>query len=57
MAPADAAGYLGEFSGIRRRLEVVGTANGVTVIDDFAHNPDKISPRSRPCTRFPAACC
>ena len=34
---------LGEFSGIRRRLETVGTANGVTVIDDFAHNPDKIT--------------
>jgi UDP-N-acetylmuramate--alanine ligase len=31
------------FSGIRRRMEVVGTANGVTVIDDFAHNPDKIA--------------
>jgi UDP-N-acetylmuramate--alanine ligase len=31
------------FQGIRRRLEVVGTANGVTVIDDFAHNPDKIA--------------
>jgi UDP-N-acetylmuramate--alanine ligase len=40
---ADAAAALGEFSGIRRRLEVVGTANGVTVIDDFAHNPDKIA--------------
>lgn len=31
------------FSGIRRRMEVVGTANGITVIDDFAHNPDKIA--------------
>ncbi|MDR3435016.1 glutamate ligase domain-containing protein [Telmatospirillum sp.] len=31
------------FSGIRRRLEWVGTAGGVTVIDDFAHNPDKIA--------------
>ena len=40
---AAAAAYLCEFSGIRRRLEVVGTANGITVIDDFAHNPDKIS--------------
>jgi len=40
---ADAAVHLGEFSGIRRRLEVVGTANEITVIDDFAHNPDKIS--------------
>ena len=34
---------LGRFSGIRRRLEVVGTQGGVTVIDDFAHNPDKIA--------------
>lgn len=40
---AQAAAYLGEFSGIRRRLEIVGTANEITVIDDFAHNPDKIS--------------
>ena len=40
---AAAAAHLGEFSGIRRRLEVVGTANEITVIDDFAHNPDKIS--------------
>jgi UDP-N-acetylmuramate--alanine ligase len=24
-------------------MEVVGTKNGVTVIDDFAHNPDKIA--------------
>jgi UDP-N-acetylmuramate--alanine ligase len=34
---------LATFAGIRRRMEVVGTANGITVIDDFAHNPDKIS--------------
>ena len=39
----DAAQALAGFTGIRRRLEVVGTNNGVTVIDDFAHNPDKIS--------------
>lgn len=38
-----AAQSLAGFSGIRRRLEVTGTANGVTVIDDFAHNPDKIA--------------
>ncbi|MEA2942887.1 MAG: UDP-N-acetylmuramate--alanine ligase [Bradyrhizobium sp.] len=43
VALAEAAAYLSEFSGIRRRLEVVGTANEITVIDDFAHNPDKIS--------------
>ena len=34
---------LESFAGIRRRMEVVGTANGITVIDDFAHNPDKIA--------------
>ncbi len=38
-----AANALESFSGIRRRLEVVGSANGITVIDDFAHNPDKIA--------------
>ena len=40
---ADAAQALSGFRGVRRRLEFVGTANGVTVIDDFAHNPDKIA--------------
>jgi UDP-N-acetylmuramate--alanine ligase len=38
----EAAFALGGFSGLRRRLEFVGSAKGVTVIDDFAHNPDKI---------------
>jgi UDP-N-acetylmuramate--alanine ligase len=40
---AEAASHLGGFNGIRRRLDVVGTANEITVIDDFAHNPDKIA--------------
>jgi UDP-N-acetylmuramate--alanine ligase len=31
------------FVGIRRRLEIVGTAKDITVIDDFGHNPDKIA--------------
>ena len=39
---ADAAAALARFEGLRRRLENVGEAAGVTVIDDFAHNPDKI---------------
>jgi UDP-N-acetylmuramate--alanine ligase len=39
---AEAAEALSRFRGIRRRLEWVGEAGGVTVIDDFAHNPDKI---------------
>ncbi len=39
----DACAALESFGGIKRRLEVIGTAAGVTVIDDFAHNPDKIT--------------
>ena len=39
---AEAAAALSGFAGLRRRIEIVGAANGVTVIDDFAHNPDKI---------------
>lgn len=35
--------FISLFKGIRRRLEVVGSAGGVTVIDDFGHNPDKIA--------------
>jgi UDP-N-acetylmuramate-alanine ligase len=31
------------FGGIHRRLEVVGRAGGVAVIDDYAHNPAKIA--------------
>jgi len=38
-----AASALSEFSGVKRRMDVVGEAGGVTVIDDFAHNPDKIA--------------
>src|SRR6516165_419703 len=53
VALADAAAYLGEFSGIRRRLEVVGTVNEITVIDDFAHNPDKISATLETMHAFP----
>jgi UDP-N-acetylmuramate--alanine ligase len=38
----DAVHAVARFEGLRRRLETVGKAAGVTVIDDFAHNPDKI---------------
>jgi UDP-N-acetylmuramate--alanine ligase len=53
VAVEDAAAFLGEFSGIRRRLEVVGSAKGITVIDDFAHNPDKISATLETMHAFP----
>ncbi len=53
VALAPAAAHLSEFSGIRRRLEVVGTANEITVVDDFAHNPDKISATLETLHAFP----
>ncbi len=40
---ADAAAALATFKGLRRRMDIVGTASEVTVIDDFGHNPDKIA--------------
>ena len=50
---ARAAQALSDFRGVRRRLEVTGTAGGVTVIDDFAHNPDKIAATLRTLRAFP----
>jgi len=42
--PLDAsAAALARFTGLKRRLERVGRAGGVTVYDDFGHNPDKIA--------------
>ena len=37
------ANALRRFAGIKRRLEIVGTVNGVTVYDDFAHHPTAVS--------------
>ncbi|MEO8305818.1 MAG: UDP-N-acetylmuramate:L-alanyl-gamma-D-glutamyl-meso-diaminopimelate ligase [Betaproteobacteria bacterium] len=34
---------LAQFRGIKRRLEVVGIADGITVYDDFAHHPTAIA--------------
>ncbi|HLQ66792.1 MAG TPA: Mur ligase domain-containing protein [Candidatus Limnocylindrales bacterium] len=39
---ASAAAALTTFAGVRRRLERIGSAQGVDVYDDFAHNPVKI---------------
>ncbi|HZG45817.1 MAG TPA: Mur ligase family protein [Allosphingosinicella sp.] len=41
------------FSGLKRRFELVGEAGGVTVIDDFGHNPDKIAATLRTLHAFP----
>jgi len=34
---------LADFTGARRRFEVIGTAGGVTVVDDYAHNAGKVT--------------
>jgi UDP-N-acetylmuramate--alanine ligase len=39
----DAVAALARFTGLRRRFDLVGAASGVSVIDDFGHNPDKIA--------------
>ncbi len=38
----EAATALGEFRGADRRFEIKGDAQGVTVIDDYAHHPTEI---------------
>jgi UDP-N-acetylmuramate: L-alanyl-gamma-D-glutamyl-meso-diaminopimelate ligase len=42
VAPAAALQALAGFRGVKRRLEERGTADGVLVIDDFAHHPTAI---------------
>lgn len=49
----DAARALGDFNGLKRRMDIVGTTNGVTVIDDFGHNPDKITATLNTLHAFP----
>ena len=40
----DAVAALGSFKGIARRFSVIGTSPaGITVIDDFGHNPEKVA--------------
>lgn len=39
---ADAVAALGSYAGLARRFDVIGTSpSGITVIDDFGHNPEK----------------
>jgi UDP-N-acetylmuramate: L-alanyl-gamma-D-glutamyl-meso-diaminopimelate ligase len=41
-APQKVAAALGRFRGVARRLQELGTAAGVTVVDDFAHHPTAV---------------
>ncbi len=40
--PAVACAALGEFRGIKRRMQLVGSVGGIQVYDDFAHHPTAI---------------
>ncbi|HEX5464331.1 MAG TPA: UDP-N-acetylmuramate:L-alanyl-gamma-D-glutamyl-meso-diaminopimelate ligase [Burkholderiales bacterium] len=40
--PETAIAALARFENVRRRMEVCGTVNGITVYDDFAHHPTAI---------------
>ena len=42
VAPCIAIEALSEFKNVKRRMEVRGVVNGVTVYDDFAHHPTAI---------------
>jgi UDP-N-acetylmuramate--alanine ligase len=50
---AESASALSSFEGVKRRLEIAGERDGVVVIDDFAHNPDKIAATLRTLKEYP----
>lgn len=43
LSPQEVVHGLGCFRGTSRRFELRGTAGGVRVVDDYAHNPDKLA--------------
>jgi len=43
LSPSSVAGALRAFKGVKRRLQLRGTAAGVAVYDDFAHHPTAIA--------------
>ena len=50
---AQAVRAIERFNGLVRRFDIVGTANDITVIDDFGHNPDKIAATLATLKAFP----
>lgn len=52
--PVDkAAEAIAGFTGLARRFDIVGTRGGISVIDDFGHNPDKIAATLKTLKAFP----
>jgi len=36
------AAALREFRGVQRRMDIIGEIDGITIVDDYAHNPEKV---------------
>ena len=53
VSAAQAVRSVESFCGLARRFDIVGTANDITVIDDFGHNPDKIAATLATLKAFP----
>ncbi|MXO73924.1 UDP-N-acetylmuramate--alanine ligase [Altererythrobacter aerius] len=52
--PEEAAAAMASFKGLARRFDIVGTTySGITVIDDFGHNPEKCAATLRTLRRHP----
>ena len=43
VTPQNSIAALAKFKGVKRRMEIKGVANGITVYDDFAHHPTAIA--------------
>ncbi len=43
ISPKTSIAALNEFRNVKRRMEIRGTVNGITVYDDFAHHPTAIA--------------
>lgn len=43
VSPEDIAKGINAFGGAGRRFEILGTVNGVTIADDYAHHPEEIT--------------
>jgi UDP-N-acetylmuramate--alanine ligase len=57
-SPERLVAALAAFGGVERRLQRVGTCGGAAVVDDYAHNPEKLSAAWNTLARaFPAGVC
>ena len=53
IARKDTAAALERYAGTQRRFQVLGTRNGFTVVDDYAHHPTEIEATLRTASVFP----